>query len=149
MASMLRIAAAGMAVCLWAVAPVHADQTGDPGYIASLEMLSSISDDYGLYHGEVVLQTDLGEVAYRWGGSSCPGVGLNLEQNRHLVDALSEYARSAHIHIVPQYRFGQGGNLCLVGFTATSNGAECCKIKGKGIDSLIDVRLKGKNILQN
>lgn len=149
MKTSLRIAAGLLAVCLWAATPVHADQTGDPGYIASLELISSISDDYPLYHGEVVFQTEMGEVAYRWGGSSCPGVALNAEHNRHLVDALSEYAETAHIFITPRYRFGQGGNLCLVGFTATSNAAVCCKPKGKFNDSLIDVRLKGKKILQN
>ncbi|MCA9402296.1 MAG: hypothetical protein KC897_00825 [Candidatus Omnitrophica bacterium] len=145
----LRITAGLLAACLWAATPARADQTGDPGYIASLELISSISDQYPLYHGEVILQTESGDVAYRWGGSSCPGVALNLEQNRHLVGALSSYAETAHIYITPHYRFGQGGNLCLVGFIATSNAAVCCKPKGKVNDSLIDARLKGKNILQN
>ncbi|MBZ0165873.1 MAG: hypothetical protein K8I00_03630 [Candidatus Omnitrophica bacterium] len=149
MTRMTRIFVAMCMVVMLMAVPGWADETGEPGFIESLELVSISADNYPLYHGEMILQTEFGEVAYRWGGSSCPGKDLNHESNTHMLDALIQYSQSAHMHIVPTYKNGQGGNLCVVSFVATSNAASCCKTKGKLNDSLIDARLKGKKILQN
>lgn len=149
---MTRMTGIFVAMCMVVMlisAPGWAEETGEPGFIESLELVSISAENYPLYHGELILQTEFGEVAYRWGGSSCPGKDLNNEESRHLLEALIQYSQSAHMHITPTYKNGQGQNICLVSYVATSNAASCCKAKGKLNNSLIDARLKGKKILEN
>lgn len=136
---------------LVAAAPAGADQTGDAGFIKSINLVASYAEEYPLYHGLVVLDTEGIETEYYWGGSYCPGKSLDTEFNTALLDALRQYAQSAHMLITPQYKNGQGGFLCLSGFSASSQSQDCCGcVKGKKVPVLpLDARLKGKKILQN
>ena len=93
-----------------------ADIIGEQGKIKSITMNSSASDDFGSFHGYIILDTQFDEVVYSWGGAYCPGLKFITEENRHLLSALIEYAQKKAT-IEPNYKIGQGGSLCLVGFT--------------------------------
>ena len=138
---------AALAVVLWMPAEGRADQIGEPGFIKAITLISTSSDDFPLYHGSIVLETDGPDEEYRWGGSYCPGQTLNTELNMILAQALKQYAQSAHVLIRPQFSNGQGGAKCLVAFTATAQSISCCS--GKIKDKLSDRLLKGKKILEN
>ena len=96
---------------------IAADTIGSPGTISKVYLSSTASDDYGLYHGYVILSSKNDDVRYNWGGSYCPGVSFFTDQNKYLLNALIEHSQSKII-IEPRFKVGQGGNLCLVSFAA-------------------------------
>ncbi len=105
-----------MSVLMLYSAVAFADSVGDPGKIRRLTLNSSASDDFGSFHGSIVLDTLLGKVVYYWGGAYCPGLKFNTVENSPLFDALLEFSNT-NTTFRPNYKIGQGNNLCLVGFT--------------------------------
>lgn len=110
------VAALAGALSLFAVT-ASADTLGAGGAIKEVSMNSTSSDDYPLYHGYIVVKSKVDTVRYNWGGSYCPGLSLHLEEDRAILGALIDYARS-QVRVLPAFKVGQGGNLCLVGVTA-------------------------------
>lgn len=93
--------------------PLSADTAGEPGRIIALTYNSSGSDERGLFWGAVVIKPWQGSAQeYRWGGSSCPGKNLDVDETALLERALLSW----RVKTRPFYKFGQGGFLCLVGF---------------------------------
>ena len=105
-----------MGVIMLSSAAAFADLLGDRGKIMSITLNSSASDEFGSFHGYIVLDTQSDKVVYYWGGSYCPGISFLSDENRHLLSALIEYTE-AKATIEPNYKIGQGNSLCLVGFT--------------------------------
>jgi hypothetical protein len=67
-----------------------------------------------LFRGSITTgDSNLGYAQYRWGGSSCPARDLPYE----LVDDLQRGMNNPRVLIEPYTQPGQGGALCLVGFT--------------------------------
>ena len=95
---------------------VFADLVGEQGKIKTISLNSSASDDFGSFHGYIILDTQFDEVFYYWGGAYCPGIKFITEENRHLLSALMECSE-IKATIKPNYKIGQGNNHCLVGFT--------------------------------
>jgi hypothetical protein len=96
-----------------------ADTLGSEGKITELNFTATSSDNYPLYHGYIVVKSKVDDVAYHWGGSYCPGKDLANDASRYIIDALNSYFHQKTV-ITPQYKSGQGGNLCLVSVTATT-----------------------------
>jgi hypothetical protein len=91
-----------------------ADDTGQRGSIAGLDVNTDSADIYLQYHGRMFVKNSDGNLdEYRWGGSSC--------QTRLLTDAqlaaLQGAQNNKKMTIEPRSLIGQGNVKCLVGFT--------------------------------
>ncbi len=101
------------------------DQQGETGPIRAIH-LRSMEASISAYWNWVVIAGDVDETYY-WGGSVCPGKNLRYQGNADtLVDALAEYATYPDMCITPFFKNGQGGNRCLVAFTAAIRTGDNC-----------------------
>ncbi|NHK26885.1 hypothetical protein FF098_003055 [Parvularcula flava] len=96
---------------------VQKSDDGDTAYqrgsIVSIYVSALGSDNYGKYRGTLTLDfLGTGAMDYKWGGSTCPGRDLSGEQVQMLV-----MARAHDLKVTPEHKRGQGGALCLTGFT--------------------------------
>ena len=90
-----------------------ADDIGDVGPLAGLEVFTTSADGYLSYHGRVLVKNSLGALdEYRWGGTSC---GLRLLSEAQ-VGALQAALNTKNMFLRPAYQLGQGDLRCLVGF---------------------------------
>jgi hypothetical protein len=106
-------------------AEANNDLAGDIGPIQSIHLRSTRAKSNAFWNYVIIEDT-----YYYWSGSVCPGVNLKYVNNLDtMVDALAEYATFPDMCIKPFYRFGQGGNLCLVSFTASIKTGESCDIR--------------------
>jgi hypothetical protein len=91
----------------------HADTVGAIGRVAAIRVNTSASDDFGSFHGWVLIGDSIGgALTYKWGGSHCPGVNLEPDDRSVLQSGLD----NPRLLVEPRYKIGQGGNLCLVAF---------------------------------
>lgn len=125
--------AGALAATLAAVLPAHAQsdqptpagarlsvQAAEPaqspfqrGSITSIYLSAQGSDRYGMVRGILTLDfVGTGAMDYSWGGATCPGRDLSPEQVQILV-----MARAHGLKVTPEHKRGQGGALCLTGFT--------------------------------
>lgn len=105
-------------VSLGAAAPALADTAGAAGRIVAVEHVDNDSDDYLAYRGRIYVDSGAGVLEqYRWGGVACANRDLDIDQQRMLQESMNA-KKSA---IVPYWKMGQGGIVCLVGFTLTSS----------------------------
>ena len=93
-----------------------ADSTGPAGTVLSVEARTVSADTYLQYHGRLVVQQSIDNMAveYRWGGTSCGSRILTASQLGYLMDL----AAAPYMMIEPFYQDGQGQTICLVGFRA-------------------------------
>jgi hypothetical protein len=104
----------------------NTDPEGGSGPIKSIH-LRSTSASLSAFWNWVVIATESGDETYYWGGSVCPGKALLYGGNGDtMVDALAEYATFPDMCITPFYKNGQGGQRCLVSFTAAIRTGEHC-----------------------
>jgi hypothetical protein len=101
------------------------DQQGETGPIRAIH-LRSIEASISAFWNWVVISGE-NDQTYYWGGSVCPGKHLRYQNNSDtMVDALAEYATYPDMCITPFYKNGQGGNRCLVTFTAAIRTGDSC-----------------------
>lgn len=102
------------------------DQEGETGPIRSIH-LRSIEASTSAFWNWIVIAGASEDQTYYWGGSVCPGKHLRYQGHSDtMVDALAEYATFPDMCITPYFKNGQGGNRCLVTFTAAIRiGQEC------------------------
>jgi hypothetical protein len=101
------------------------DLAGSIGPIQSIHIRSTRAKSSAFWN-YVIIENQ----TYYWSGSVCPGVHLKYVKSFDtMVDALAEYATFPDMCIEPFYRFGQGGNLCFVSFTASIKTGESCDIR--------------------
>jgi opacity protein-like surface antigen len=102
-----------LAAVLVLVPAAHADTTQAVGPIVALRIQHHTSDTHAQFHGTIKVGDPIGGYAeYRWGGSSCPGLTLDVE----IVDRLQRGMNNPRILIQPYTKQGQG-SVCLVGYT--------------------------------
>ncbi|MBW2724835.1 MAG: hypothetical protein JRE71_10640 [Deltaproteobacteria bacterium] len=90
------------------------DNVGATGRILALRVNTLASDDYGSFHGSLLIGDQIaGITTYWWGGSRCPATTVT-EQNIAMLQRALENPR---ILVEPAWRTGQGGTTCLVRFT--------------------------------
>ena len=93
---------------------VRADFEGDSGRILSLTHNTSGSDEQSSFRGSIVVkQRNAPAKEYKWGGFTCPGKNLTVEEVALLERAFLGWGWKIH----PFFKNGQGGNSCLVAFT--------------------------------
>ncbi len=108
------LALAGLATLLLGAAPAYADDVQPIGLIAVLRVNELSSDDYGSFHGILIVGDSVGGYfSYKWGGSHCPG--KNLEP--HELEILQRGMNNPRILIEPRTKTGAGGNKCLTAFS--------------------------------
>jgi hypothetical protein len=96
-------------------AQANNDQAGAIGTVESIHLRSSSAKSSPFWN-----YVNVAGETYYWGGSVCPGTKLVYQgMSDTMVDALAEYATYPDMCIEPFYKNGQGGNRCLVSFTAS------------------------------
>ena len=107
-------------------AMANKDLAGGIGPIKSIHLRSTNAKSSAFWNYVVIASTS-GDKTYHWGGSVCPGLKLLYQGKKDLmIDALAEYATFPDMCIAPFYKFGQGGYLCLVSFTASIRIGDSC-----------------------
>jgi hypothetical protein len=90
-----------------------ADDIGDVGPLAGLEVFTTSADGYLINHGRALVKNSLGALdEYHWGGVAC-GTRLLSEAQ---VGALQAALNTKNMFLRPAYQPGQGDARCLVGF---------------------------------
>jgi len=89
-----------------------ADDVGDVGPLAGLEVFTTSADNYLLNNGRALVKNTLGALdEYRWGGTACGTRVLSEAEVATLQAALN----TKNMFIRPSYQLGQGNSRCLVG----------------------------------
>ncbi len=92
----------------------RADFDGDPGRIRSLTHNTPGSSEHSLFQGSIVIKPrNAPGQEYKWGGTTCPGKNLTVDEVALLERAFLGWGWKIH----PFFKNGQGGNSCLVAFT--------------------------------
>lgn len=83
------------------------------GAIISLYVSDQGSDNFAKFRGMLMLDfVGTGVTEYKWGGSTCPGRQLSEASVQLLA-----LAQANGLRITPETKPGQGGALCMTGFT--------------------------------
>jgi len=90
-----------------------ADEIGDVGPLAGLEVFTTSADSYLASNGLALVKNSSGGLdEYRWGGAAC-GTRVLTEAE---VAALQAALNTKNMFVRPAYQLGQGNLRCLVGF---------------------------------
>ncbi|MCA9691177.1 MAG: hypothetical protein KC636_16355 [Myxococcales bacterium] len=110
-----------VALGLLVIAPAvaTADSLGTQGYVDSVTLHDSWSDQYSTVHGEVVIRegqdANANKRTYKWGGSICQNQAISSSNARALLDMVNK----DNLAITPRWKSGMGSTRCIVGFTVS------------------------------
>jgi len=100
-------------VLLFTAAGASADDVGEVGTVAGLQIVNDSADTFLQYHGRLFVLNGAKQIdEYRWGGTSCGSRVLEVSE----VAALQAALDNKKVKIAPLYQPGQGLALCLVSF---------------------------------
>jgi hypothetical protein len=109
---------AAAVLCSFVVA--WADDVGEFGTPAALQVNTASADTYLQYHGRLFVKATDGTLdEYRWGGTSCGSRVLNDDQ----IAVLQRAVDNNKMRIKPLTQDGQGSAVCVVGFTLAPKSA--------------------------
>lgn len=93
-----------------------ADNVGNAGVLALVEIVDDDSDDSVSYRGRVVLDEGASiQQEYYWGGVLCSNRDLDVSDEALLASVLA----NKKLRLVPAWKGGMAGKRCLVAFTLT------------------------------